>query len=284
MKPQLILAVIMLAIGLVAGLFIGPSVRDLQQKQQLASLSQTTNVAFDRCRDLDATQAKSCADSLIVEDALRKQDRVLCASISDLSVQKDCAARVERLAKLGDVSQWCKGVGSDSVCVDVATILSASESHDISKCNVITVPALLTACVDLITGASANTSSAVAVARAFQFGYSCDQRNTYCLNDVRTFLAAVNTQNAKLCDEFTADKNLCLQEVATYTAYKADNNVACKSAPNQQMCEYNVVLAKALDASDPKACSALDAKAVQGCQDFVKITKEKRFAYLSQTL
>lgn len=280
-----VVAVIMLVVGLVVGIFIGPSVRFLQQKQQLSSLEKTTNIPFDRCRDLDDKQAKSCADSLLLEDALRKQDRTICSSISDQSVQKDCAARVDRLIKLGDMAAWCRGVASDSACVDLATMLLASESRDISKCNSIQTPVLLAACGNLISGSpSSEPTAAKPVMSKYQFGYNCDETNQYCVKDKQIFLTAVNNQNAKLCNDFIFNKDLCLQEVATYTAYKSGTTTACTAAPNQTMCRYDVVIAKALDAGNTSPCTSLDSRQVQGCKDMVSTTKEKRFDYLKETL
>ena len=286
MKSNVIVAIVFLLLGIVLGAFSAPKIASLVQRQELASLSKQANVSFDRCAGLDARASQSCADSIVIEEALRKQDRTLCASVKDESMQKDCTTRVDRIIALGDSASWCKG-SSTGFCVDIATLFRATESHDISVCNKINHPVLIQSCTNVIAGNTANdaaTGGARAIPITYQFGFQCDEHITDCVKDKMTLNAAIKSADVKLCEDFRGPQDLCKQEVITYAAFTSGKSAGCESAPNPVICKYDFVLAKALEAADPKLCTSLEEKAVKVCQDFVSTTKEKRFDYLNQVL
>lgn len=276
MKQPFVVGGIALFLGVLVGLTLQPLVDYVRQQQR---------VSFDRCANLSGREAVSCADSLLIEDAVRKQDATRCQSISDSSVLQDCVARVDRLQSLGNLASWCGGISQQGICTDLASIMAASESHDLSKCRTINSSLLLDTCNELVSGAtqslpSAQTSAKPVVSK-YQFGYQCDETNAYCVADKKVFEQAVLEGKTALCDQFTVNKDLCLQEVALYRAYTAGKITLCSQSPSERGCQLDYAVAMALDAGNTQPCDELNTESAQACKTIVGSTKEKRFDYLN---
>lgn len=278
MSKHIVTAIVLAAAGFALGVFAGPVFEEFSQSQSLSAYERQTGFSFERCAGLAEREMQACADQLLLDDAVRKQDDRVCETIADGSLQQDCRARVDRLIRLGQAASWCAGISNDPFCEDLAKLMLASERKDLRHCQGIMQAELSEACFAMLNGtATANANGARRVVSEFMFGYQCDEGVEQCVLDKSVFRQAVLGMDTGLCDNFTFDPAVCVQEVHTYRAYNG-TPAACGEAPNPEKCQFDVAVAKALD-GDTSACSALGG-AADGCLTISSTLKEKRFEYL----
>jgi hypothetical protein len=284
MKSTLPIVLLALIVGLVLGFFVRPAYTALRQKQATSALSGDLAVSFDRCNDAPVAAAKACTDSVLFDEAVRTQRTDICEAISNAGVKQDCLSRVELITSLGKGANVCASLSTSAACPDVMNILLATETHDVVACNRIASQSLLQACVRLVSGTDleGEYGDGKVVRSNYTYGFTCDRTIPECVNDVRAFNSAVRQGSPSSCDTLTTQADRCRTEAVLYQAYTSGDMAACVAALSEAQCQYEVTLAKALDAGNVSLCSTLSADLQQGCKLVIESNKEKRFEYLNE--
>ena len=135
MKSSFAIYAVLLIVGIMLGALGRPAYIALRQQQQLSGLSAELELSFERCKDLSSTATKACADGVVLEQALRTQNKILCASITDATLQASCVTRVNLVTSLGDAVAVCAGISENALCPDAVTLLLATERQDTALWN-----------------------------------------------------------------------------------------------------------------------------------------------------
>lgn len=283
MKSSFVIYAVLLIVGVILGALGRPAYTTLRQQQQLSGLSAELELSFERCKDLSSTATKACADSVVLEQALRTQNKSLCASITDATLQASCVDRINLFTSLGNAGAVCAGISENALCPDAMTLLLATERQDASLCAGIQSASLLQACSNLITGIVGQTeySGGKALIAKYSYGLKCDITIPECVNDIQTFNAAVRAGNAGSCESLAMNADHCRAEVALYKAYTSGDLATCTAALSEIQCQVETTIAKALDAGTTALCGTLEESLREGCMLTVDNNKEKRFEYLN---
>ncbi len=283
MKSTLVIYSVLLIVGIALGALGRPAYTALRQQQQLAGLATELELSFDRCKDLPSTATKACADGVVLEQAVRTQNKSLCSSIVDLAMQASCVDRINLFASLGNAGAVCAGISENALCPDAMTLLLATERQDPTLCSGIQSASLFQACSNIVSGVNNQPeyTGAKALNTKYSYGLKCDTTIPECVSDLRTFNTAVRSENAASCEGLAMNADLCRAEVALYAAYTSGDMSICATALSAVQCQVEVTLAKALDAGTTALCGTLEESLREGCMLTVDNNKEKRFEYLN---
>ncbi len=290
MKGHLLL-IIALIIGLLLGAGVGFYVGDkgvirLGQTDLAGVVEAYPQIDFSLCQEGGAIN-ETCFSTLLTNEAVKKQNMVICEAITQEAAQATCLARVKRVATLEEAT-LCGDLGDDGLCQDLSHFMLAREQQDLEQCSFILEEELKSLCDGSVSADATPREVLSGDLRPLEekgsaFGPLCDiTQDDACLNDYRVYARAIRESDTALCsgakDEIS--QGLCKYEVLFSAILASGSSVDCVKAQSPDGCKLDFLNSYALEQENRALCANHETQEMQAvCENLYDSTTEKRFDY-----
>ncbi len=286
MTKSVLITIIVAALAFAGGLF-AHTIQINRASQSLIDsfAARLPGVDLTPCRQAPAGIVETCVDNTILTAATQKGQSVLCQEIANESVRQQCTDRVAFLDRLSaDTGDYCQGLQNNPLCQDFALTLLASLQAKREECTAVANETIRSLCLQQFpVPIIPVTNPTGSQPPARQYGLICASNDQACVSALPAFKAAILAKSKEQCQVLGAYEQICLNELAIYTAYMGGSLNDCSARNPLGLCEAWLITARALDGNAELCETIKDAAPKESCKVEVSSAQgQKRFDYLKK--